>query len=216
MSAAAIGVAWDIDGTLVDSEPLHERALRAVCARHGADLAGFDPDRFVGVHIKGVWAILEERLAGRVTRDAWIGEIEDYYQAHKAELAPTPNAVATILQLAEWGIPQACVSNSSRRTVDTNLAALGIGEKIAFSLSLDDVAHGKPDPTPYRQACRGLGLACSNVFAIEDSETGIAAARTAGLTVLGFSGTGGRVGLAHHVIDDLACVVDLIGRTRAA
>ncbi|SNB78006.1 haloacid dehalogenase superfamily, subfamily IA, variant 3 with third motif having DD or ED/haloacid dehalogenase superfamily, subfamily IA, variant 1 with third motif having Dx(3-4)D or Dx(3-4)E [Arboricoccus pini] len=216
MSGGSIGVAWDIDGTLVDSEPLHERALRAVCARHGADLSDFDPDRFTGLHNKKVWAILADRLAGRITRTAWLGEIEDYYEEHKDEIAPTPNAVSTIQALAKRGVLQACVSNASRRTVDTNLAALGIDTEIAFSLSLDDVIRGKPDPAPYHQACLGLGLACSNVFAVEDSETGIASARAAGLTVLGFNGTGGRVGLADHIIDDLALVVDLIGRTRDA
>jgi HAD superfamily hydrolase (TIGR01509 family) len=205
-----VGVAWDIDGTLIDSEPLHEAALRAVCAQYGADLSDFDHDRFVGVHILDVWALLARRLKDRVDRATWIAAIENYYAAHKADLVPTPGAIEVITRLAAMGVPQACVSNSSRRTVDTNLAALGIADKIAFSLSLDDVPYGKPDPAPYRLACAGLRLACANVFAVEDSPTGIASARAAGLRVLGYAGTGGQVERADHVIDALPRVFDFV------
>ncbi|WP_239501209.1 HAD-IA family hydrolase, partial [Stenotrophomonas maltophilia] len=56
--------------------------------------------------------------------------------------------------------------------MDANLAALGIGDCIIGSVSLDDVGAGKPDPTPYREACRRLALSPQQVVAVEDSTTG--------------------------------------------
>ncbi len=74
--------------------------------------------------------------------------------------------------LAALGVAQACVSNSGRAVVDANLDALGIRQTIAFSISLDDVSAGKPDPEPYREAARRFALPAAAVVAVEDSARG--------------------------------------------
>ena len=88
------------------------------------------------------------------------------------------------------GVAQACVSNSGRKIVDANIKALGIGKTIAFSLSLDDVSAGKPDPEPYREAARRFALPAAEVVAVEDSGAGARSARAAGLYVVGYSPSG--------------------------
>ena len=88
------------------------------------------------------------------------------------------------------GVAQACVSNSGRTIVDANIEALGIGEVITFSLSLDDVSSGKPDPEPYREAARRFALPAADVVAVEDSGAGARSARAAGLYVVGYSPSG--------------------------
>ena len=93
-------------------------------------------------------------------------------------------------ELAARGVAQACVSNSGRRIVDANITALGIGKMIAFSLSLEDVSAGKPDPEPYREAARRLGAEPQAVVAVEDSGAGARSARAAGLYVVGYSPSG--------------------------
>ena len=93
-------------------------------------------------------------------------------------------------ELAARGVAQACVSNSGRRIVDANISALGIGKIIAFSMSLDDVSAGKPDPEPYREAARRFGLKPPAVVAVEDSGAGARSARAAGLYVVGYSPSG--------------------------
>jgi HAD superfamily hydrolase (TIGR01509 family) len=93
-------------------------------------------------------------------------------------------------ELAARGVAQACVSNSGRRIVDANITALGIGKMIAFSLSLEDVSAGKPDPEPYREAARRLGAEPQGVVAVEDSGAGARSARAAGLYVVGYAPEG--------------------------
>ena len=183
-------VAWDIDGTLVDSEPLHLAALQTVCARYGLDLSDLPDDRFRGIHMFDVWDALRPRLPGSLTRDVWLDEILDCYVARSSELRLIDGARAVVAELAAAGVRQVCVSNSQRRIVDANIATLGIGDVIAFSISFDDVAAGKPDPEPYRTACERLGLPSAAVLAVEDSATGALSARRAGLVVLGFSPEG--------------------------
>ena len=82
-------VAWDIDGTLIDSEPLHQRGLVAASADFGVDLSGLDPEAFRGVHARDIWQALKPRFAPGAKFETWIAAIEGYYVAHAGELGPS-------------------------------------------------------------------------------------------------------------------------------
>jgi HAD superfamily hydrolase (TIGR01509 family) len=95
--------------------------------------------------------------------------------------ARAAGARQAIQRLALAGIPQVCVSNSSRRIVDANLTTLELLPYLQFSISLDDVANGKPHPEPYAMAARRLGIEPQHLLAVEDSQSGLASASAAGL-----------------------------------
>lgn len=174
-------VAWDIDGTLVDSEPLHHRALLAASKGFGVDLSDLPDMAFRGVHMGDVWKRLQALFPQGLAEQDWLDAINRHYIEHRHSLTTMPGAVETIRMLADLGIPQVCVSNSCRAVVDANLDAMGIASFIRFSISLDDVAEGKPSPIPYSMAAERLGLPTGSIVAIEDSFTGLASARAAGL-----------------------------------
>lgn len=175
-------IAWDIDGTLIDSEPLHHRALVAVCSRYGLEI---DPEdqSFIGVHIGQVWDQLRPRFPVAVEEQQWHEQIRNYYADHSDSLVAISGAVEAIKALAAAGVAQICVSNSDRGVVDVNLRSLGISELLVGSISLDDVPAGKPDPAPYRMAAEALNLPPQNILAVEDSVTGMRSALAAGLKV---------------------------------
>lgn len=179
-------VAWDIDGTLIDSEPLHHRALLAASLALGTDLSDLPDQAFRGIHMHEVWNLLRPRLRKDLTREDWLRAIDEHYAENLDALVPIVDAVATVRTLDAMGVPQACVSNSGRAVVDANLAALGIADIIRFSISFDDVTEGKPSPQPYLLACERLGLPPSEVVAVEDSRSGALSARRAGLVVVGY------------------------------
>jgi HAD superfamily hydrolase (TIGR01509 family) len=183
-------VAWDIDGTLIDSEGLHQRALIECSAGFGADLSDLQHDAFRGIHMRDVWAALKPRYPIGLERRTWLAAIESYYVAHSRELEPNPGALDAIRALAALGVAQACVSNSGRTIVDANLDALGVRKAMAFSISLDDVSAGKPDPEPFREAARRFALPPAAVVAVEDSGAGSRSAREAGLYVVGYAPAG--------------------------
>lgn len=223
------GVAWDIDGTLVDSEPLHHRALVAACARRGLDVRD-EEAAFVGVHIGDVWAMLAPRFPQPVAQAEWLAEIGAHYAAHAGGLQALPGARETVAWLAGAGVAQVCVSNSDRAIVDANLRALGILPLLKGSISLDDVTCGKPDPEPYLKGAALLGLAPAEILAVEDSLTGARAARAAGMVVALLvpssvpagtreatdEGTGQKTepgaGLADFVVSDLSGIPGLFAR----
>ncbi|MCB1497806.1 MAG: HAD family phosphatase [Bauldia sp.] len=215
---AIAAMAWDIDGTLVDSEPLHQETLVTVCRRHGFDVETMPADTFLGVHLHDVWDALHPHLGTAIERDAWIEEITRVYVDRRTELVQQRDATMVIGELATQGLRQVCVSNSGRAIVDANVDSLGIGETIEFSISFDDVARGKPDPEPYRIACERLGLDPWRVAAVEDSATGAASAKAAGLFVIGFDPTGGMLPGADTTVKALADILPLLdrqGRTKA-
>jgi HAD superfamily hydrolase (TIGR01509 family) len=202
-------VAWDIDGTLIDSEPLHHEALVHASLQFGVDLRDLPGEAYHGVHVRDVWITLRHRFPQDLDREVWMTAIEAYYEANRRKLKPIDGAVEVVRLLSKLGVLQACVSNSRRVTVDANIAALGIAENILFSVSLDDVDHGKPDPHPYRLAIRKIDMPRQDIIAVEDSDTGARSARTAGLKVVGY-----RVGEAARDsidwrIDSLAQVIDI-------
>jgi HAD superfamily hydrolase (TIGR01509 family) len=176
-------VVWDIDGTLIDSEPAHHAALMQVSARYGAPVAEDDP-RFLGMAMENVFDVLAPHYPAGLSRQAWLDEIVAVYVSLAARLPPLRGAREAVQALKRAGVPQACVSNSVRRIVDANLAALALGDAFAFAIARDDVARGKPDPEPYALACRRLGVAPTEALAVEDSDVGAASARAAGLQVL--------------------------------
>jgi HAD superfamily hydrolase (TIGR01509 family) len=156
----------------------------------GVDISDLDPEAFLGVHAIDIWKALKPRFRAGAMFKTWIAAIEDDYIAHARELRPIPGAIEAMQELAARGVAQACVSNSGRRIVDANIKALGIGEIIAFSLSLGDVSAGKPDPEPYREAARRLGAEPQATVAVEDSGAGARSARAAGLYVVGYAPEG--------------------------
>ena len=203
-------IAWDIDGTLIESEPLHLEALLAVARAQDVDLSDLPDDRFVGVGLDGVWQAIGERFPADLTYGAWVDAINTHYVQHRHTLPVTPQVPALLARIAAAGLPQVAVSNSHRRVVDANLDALAVGAFLAFSLSLDDVPTGKPDPTPYRLAAARLGLSPGDLLIVEDSASGLASGRAAGCRTVGLAAPGATWPEADHTIRDLMEIPGLL------
>jgi HAD superfamily hydrolase (TIGR01509 family) len=203
-------VAWDMDGTLIDSEPLHQKALQEVCRKHGVSAQGLDDESFIGVHARDVWCTIADRFEDRLDMRQWLTEIEAYYIAESSALKANPQAVETVQRLSELGCKQACVSNSDKGIVQLNLEVLGIADLFEISISLDDVLQGKPDPEPYWAVCRGLDCRPETTIAVEDSPTGILSAKRAGLMVVAYSPNGNVPGDPDIAVTGLEQVLTII------
>ena len=178
-------IAWDIDGTLVDSEPLHLRALLDTCRRYGLDLSAEPADRFLGAGIVEVWEVLRPRLPEGTPREEWLAGISSFYREHSASLHLREGAEEVLLHFERLGIPQVAVSNSHRAIVDTNLGLFSRFPGFRFSLALEEVPAPKPDPAPYRRAAECLELPPAEVAVVEDSPSGLQSSRAAGCYTVG-------------------------------
>jgi HAD superfamily hydrolase (TIGR01509 family) len=103
----------------------------------------------------------------------------------RKEVAPRPGAVALVDALNAAGIPIAVASNSQRAFLDQVLRSSGMAGRFAITVAGDEVPNPKPAPDIYLEACRRLGADPAASVGLEDSPTGAAAAKAAGLTVIG-------------------------------
>jgi len=183
-------VAWDVDGTLVDSEPLHLRALQAVCQVYGMDIRDHGATPFIGVAIADVWQQLAPGFARALGHypdggeQAFRAGVTAYYLDHVHEVRVLPGVREALEYLARTGVVQAAVSNSERAIVLANLRAVGAHTAFSAIVSLDDVQQPKPAPEPYLKALAMLGVPARATWAVEDSPSGSHSARAAGLPVL--------------------------------
>ena len=183
-------VAWDVDGTLVDSEPLHLRALQAVCQAHGVDIHDHGPTPFIGVAIANVWQQLAPRFVRALGHypdggeQAFRAAVTAHYLQHAHEVRVLPGAREALEHLARNGVAQAAVSNSERAIVVANLRTVGAQAPFGAIVSLDDVQQPKPAPEPSTRALAMLGVPAYAAWAVEDSPSGARSARAAGLQVL--------------------------------
>jgi len=177
-------VVWDVDGVLIDSEPLHFESLTVVCARHGHVFGDADNKRWLGKSFPEMWAGIPALRALGPSFEGLRAELIDYYVARvHGGMARAP-APAIVAALAARGVPQAAASSSPRPIVEANVAAVGAKRHLAAALAVDDVAAGKPAPDLYLAAAARLGVPPASCLAIEDTSTGIAAAKAAGFSVI--------------------------------
>lgn len=182
--------AWDVDGTLVDSEPLHLRALQSVCDACGVDITDHGDTPFIGVAIGDVWRLLATRFESKLEQQTGNAEREfrravtRYYLEHASEVRVLPGARQALEHLSRLGVSLAAVSNSERQIVLANLRTIGALNLFQVVVSLDDVKQPKPAAEPYLRALASMGVPAGQAWAVEDSLGGARSARAAGLRVL--------------------------------
>jgi HAD superfamily hydrolase (TIGR01509 family) len=198
-------VVFDNDGLLLDTESVWTRAEEDLFALRGAEFTPADKLELVGTSAEIAGGILERRL-GEPRRAAEL--IEELNELVVAELEHGVEAMLgarELLQRLRGKVPLGLVSNSPLRFVRRSIELAGFEDFFDVILSAHEVAAPKPAPDPYLEACRRLGVEPGpEVVALEDSPTGVAAARAAGLTVIGIPSVEGvRLDEAQHLAESL-------------
>jgi HAD superfamily hydrolase (TIGR01509 family) len=173
-------VLFDMDGLLVDTEPLWFEVETSVMARLGGSWGPDDQAALVGGSLERSL----NYLLGKATRPASRAEVAGWMVTGMVELLTTrdvpvmPGARELIAEVAAAGVPYGLVTSSERPVMDAVLSRL----RITFPITVcgDDVTHSKPDPEPYLLAAAKLGADPARCVVCEDSPNGVAAAEAAG------------------------------------
>jgi HAD superfamily hydrolase (TIGR01509 family) len=195
-------VIFDNDGLLLDTESVWTRAERDLFERRGREFTPADKLELVGTSAAIAGAVLERRLGEPGRALALIEELNELVIAELEHGVEAMVGARELLHaLKQRGTPIGLVSNSPLAFVRRSLEIVGIQDSFDVVLSAHEVSAPKPSPEPYLEACRRLGVEPTpDVIALEDSPTGVAAARTAGLTVIGIPSLEDVVlDEAHHI-----------------
>jgi HAD superfamily hydrolase (TIGR01509 family) len=176
------GYIFDLDGTLVDTMPVHYLAWQAALRREG--LKGrLDEDYFYelgGVPSRKVAALLGSRHGLKVDPEKVFREKEEIYKGSGVKLAPIA-PVIEFARRAKGSHPIAIASGGTRDVVASTLGKAGLGGLFPVVVTADDVAHGKPAPDMFLLAAKLMGVPPQSCLVFEDGEPGIKAAEAAGM-----------------------------------
>ena len=196
-----------MDGLLLDTERLWHQAEAELFARHGAEFTHEDQLRVIGTNFEITSRYFAERLGWPFERRAELVEESTglMHDLVRVQVDARPGAVELIQGLREHeNIRLGLASNSPRFLVDDALATAGLADAFDAIVTSDDVEHAKPAPDIYLLVCRRLGVDPAQAVALEDSASGVTAAKAAGLACIAvpmFAETD--VSAADRVIDSL-------------
>ena len=179
-------VILDMDGLLIDTEPVWRIAEASVFASLGIELSQSDLLDSTGQTIAELVPIWRQRPAGPhegtdLSDDEIADRVTDLVAEHvAAEGAPMPGVMEAIALFRREGLRLAIASSSPRRLIDVVCQRLGLAEIEVRCSALDEV-NGKPAPDVYLAAARELGVVPEMCLALEDSAHGVAAAKSAGM-----------------------------------
>ncbi|MET9696838.1 HAD family phosphatase [Streptomyces sp. NPDC006529] len=178
-----ISVIFDLDGTLVDSEPNYYASGRRTLERHG--VTGFtweEHARFIGIGTLETLEVLRERYALHAPVEQLLAEQNAaYLELASARTEAFPEMRAFVERLHGEGVPMAVASGSSREAIDAVLAGTGLDVLLTTVVSAEEVAHGKPAPDVFLEAARRLGADPADCVVVEDAAPGVEAAHAAGM-----------------------------------
>lgn len=199
-------VFWDLDGTLIDSEPYWAQVEKGILEGLGLPWDPTVAAKLQGGTLDAVAQFMIGSGLKDMTADEIIGFVTDkVYEAEVACMPWTQGAVELLTVLRDAGIPSVLVTSSPRKLALNAVEQAPHGAFVGYICNEDPYPH-KPDPAPYLQAARMVGVDIAKCLIFEDSIPGLTAASRSGarwVAITGYSQTDTRaLGLSEHYIEN--------------
>ena len=183
---------FDLDGTLVDTMPLHYRAYAEVFAQRGLQLSEADFMARIGEPaVRAIPRFLEiAGITAATAEDVQVihSQKKRIFRRSLAFIRPVPLPAVALLDAARGRKKLGLVSSGNREGVMAVVSAMGWETVFDIIISGDEVSRGKPEPEPYLVAAKSLGVSPRECLVLEDTEAGLASGAAAGMSVLDVTG----------------------------
>lgn len=184
-------VLFDMDGVIVDSEPLHVAAFQATLKNYGHSLSGEQyKQHFAGRTDEAGFRQYFDYIGETVELPVVMDEKAKVYLGLAADqLTPYPGVLEFIRDLAAREVRLALVTGSLRAEADVVLRTFNLTDIFSTVIAAEDVTHGKPSPEGYLKGARGLNVGPADCIIIEDAPSGVQAAKAAGIRCVAVTNT---------------------------
>ena len=178
-------VIFDMDGVMIDSEPLWEKAERILLGKRGIDYTPDYRDKIVGLNQNDSGALLIETFnLDESVVDIINERVKILTGIYEKELKTVEGLLPLLDEIKEQGIPLAVASSSPMRLIKFVLNMFSLNDYFDVLVSGECIENGKPHPDIYLEAARQLGVEPSECLAIEDSINGVLSAKSAGMVCI--------------------------------
>ena len=182
-----VAVVFDMDGVLVDTEHLWDEVREELTGEWGGRYTPEAQEAMMGMSSHEWSRYLHETVGLRESPETINAEVVRRMLArYEIELPVVPGAGEAVRRLADDGYRLAVASSSNRELIDAVLRRLELAALFEATVSSEEVDRGKPAPDVYLEAARRLDVPASRCAAVEDSASGIRAAREAGMRVIAY------------------------------
>lgn len=188
-------VIFDMDGTIIDSEPIYEEVSEEVFEKYGFELTQADHDRHMGANLKDIWSDILDRY--QVKEEYAHYELEDFLEDHihssyqgladKEDLELIPGVEEWFKFFKDHGYKMIIASSSYEPIIKHVYERFGLDKYMEGYIGANSIENGKPDPEIFIKAAAELGVEPEQTLIIEDSENGVEGAHAAGAKVVGFN-----------------------------
>jgi HAD superfamily hydrolase (TIGR01509 family) len=175
-------VVFDLDGVLWDGEPIYHEAFNVVLKPYGHFVTADEYENIIGNSVEAAWAWVLQRYG--ITKSP--GAFYRSYNVAVLDLLaqpvePLPGVRELLRELKSRGVPVGLASASLRQWVDATLTGIGLAGEFDTTVAAGEVAHAKPAPDLYLKAAANLGVDPELCVAVEDTRSGVHAAKAAGM-----------------------------------
>ncbi len=185
MTAPYEAVVFDMDGVLADSEPIYYAAMQNVLGPLGVEITDEHQRQIMGSSIEATWRFLQETFALDGPLDSLMEAYDLQLRRMLAELhEPLPGVMELLTALKKRDVPIAVASSSLPEWIDALLGGLGMRGAFDATASAREAGASKPAPDVYLLAASRLEVDPAQCVAVEDTPTGVASARAAGMFVV--------------------------------
>lgn len=183
------GVIFDLDGTLIDSEPVYWENDQVFLARYGIDFTEELNEAMFGWGAVDFFTKLQQLFPSSPLNEMPLSERlrlkdEAYLELARNRTRVFPGVAVFARNLVAHGVPVAIASGSSPLAIDRTLGYAGLGELFPVRVSAIDVPRGKPSPDIFLEAARRIGVDPALCLVLEDSMPGVQAAKAAGMACI--------------------------------
>jgi HAD superfamily hydrolase (TIGR01509 family) len=181
----AHAVIFDMDGLIVDNEPLYRDAIMAAAGEGGHDIPLTFYLTMIGLSGEATRALFNERFGKGFDFDGfWTRASKRYWEFAASQLRLKVGVVELLDLLDDLRLPRAIATSSLHEDVRHHLGAHGLLNRFQAVVAHGDYARGKPNPDPYQKAAERLGVEPALCLALEDSYNGVRAASNAGMMTI--------------------------------
>lgn len=179
---------FDMDGVIIDSEPIHKRVEKEIAAEYGVHLDNNRLLMYTGMRPADMWSVIIDEENMDVNLEELLSHVEMRMveEIKNSNLQPMEGIIPLLNYLDENQYKIALASSSPRSLINTVLSKFSIRHYYTCIVSGEVVKNGKPAPDIYFETSRQLNTEPPNCIVLEDSANGIASANAAGMTTIGY------------------------------